>query len=496
MAAGHFIDGEFVAAGGTDRQADVFNPATGEVVTRVAMANAAMVQRAVAAANAAFESWSHLSPLRRTRVMFRFRELLEQHRRRLAAAITREHGKVLADAEGEISRGIEVVEFACGAPRLLSGLHSDNVGGGIDNWNLRQPLGVAAGITPFNFPVMVPMWMFPLALVCGNTFVLKPSERDPSPSLLLAELLNEAGLPPGVFNVVQGDVEAVDALLAHPDVRAVSFVGSTPVARHVHDTAAKQGKRVQALGGAKNHMVVMPDADMDQAADALIGAAFGSAGERCMAISVAVAVGSVADELVPRLLAKARQLKVGAGHQPGVQMGPLVTAAHRARVSQYIDQGVAEGAQLLLDGRALRIPGFEAGFFLGPTVFDRVQPQHLIYRDEIFGPVLCILRAESLAAAVQLINSHPLSNGAACFTADGATARAFARSVEVGMVGINVPIPVPMAWHSFGGWKGSLFGDHHAYGDEALRFYTRYKSVMQRWPEGGSRGPEFTMPVN
>jgi malonate-semialdehyde dehydrogenase (acetylating)/methylmalonate-semialdehyde dehydrogenase len=496
MGAGHFIGGEFVTASIADRQAEVFNPATGEVITRVLMADAAQVQRAVAAAAAAFPAWSHTSPLRRARVMFRFRELLEQHRKRLAAAITREHGKVLADAEGEVTRGIEAVEFACGAPRLLSGLHSDNVGGGIDNWNLRQPLGVAAGITPFNFPVMVPMWMFPLALVCGNTFVLKPSERDPSPCLLLAELLIEAGLPPGVFNVVQGDRVAVDALLTHPDVQAVSFVGSTPVAQHVHDTATRQGKRVQALGGAKNHMVVMPDADLDQAVDALIGSAYGSAGERCMAISVLVAVGNVADALVPRLLAKARQLKVGAGHQPGIEMGPLVTAGHRARVSNYIEQGVSEGAHLLLDGRSLRVPGFEAGFFLGPTLFDGVQPHYAIYREEIFGPVLSIMRAESLAAAVQLINSHPLSNGAACFTADGSTARAFARSVEVGMVGINVPIPVPMAWHSFGGWKRSLFGDHHAYGDEAMRFYTRYKSVMQRWPEGGSRGPEFTMPVN
>jgi malonate-semialdehyde dehydrogenase (acetylating)/methylmalonate-semialdehyde dehydrogenase len=388
------------------------------------------------------------------------------------------------------------VEFACGAPRLLSTLHSDNVGGGIDNWNLRQPLGVAAGITPFNFPVMVPMWMFPLALVCGNTFVLKPSERDPTPSLMLAGLLREAGLPDGVFNVVQGDRVAVDALLAHPDVRAVSFVGSTPVARHVHDSAVASGKRVQALGGAKNHMIVMPDADMDLAADALIGAAYGSAGERCMAVSVLVAVGDSADALIPRLLERARRLKVGPGHIPGMEMGPLVTAAHRARVQSFIDQGVAEGAKLLLDGRGLTVAGAEAGYFLGPTLFDQVRTDQAIYREEIFGPVLCVVRAPDLAAAVRLINAHPLSNGAACFTADGATARAFARGVEVGMVGVNVPIPVPMAWHSFGGWKQSLFGEHHAYGEEALRFYTRYKSVMQRWPEGAGRGPEFTMPVN
>jgi malonate-semialdehyde dehydrogenase (acetylating) / methylmalonate-semialdehyde dehydrogenase len=496
MHIAHFIGGDFVAAGNAGRRADVFNPATGEVVAHVGLAGPDQVNRAVAAAAAAFPAWAQTSPLRRARILFRFRDLLEQNRSRLAAAITREHGKVLADADGEVTRGIEIVEFACGAPRLLSGLHSDNVGGGIDNWNLRQPLGVAAGITPFNFPVMVPMWMFPLALACGNTFVLKPSERDPSPSLMLAGLLQEAGLPDGVFNVVQGDREAVDALLAHPEVRAVSFVGSTPVARHVHDTAMAGGKRVQALGGAKNHMIVMPDADMDLAADALIGAAYGSAGERCMAISVLVAVGDSADALIPKLLERANRLRVGPGHIPGMEMGPLVTAAHRARVQSYIDKGVADGATLLLDGRGLRVPGAEAGYFLGPTLFDKVRTDHAIYREEIFGPVLCIVRAPTLAAAVELINTHPLSNGAACFTADGATARAFTRGVEVGMVGVNVPIPVPMAWHSFGGWKQSLFGDHHAYGDEALRFYTRYKSVMQRWPEGAGRGPEFTMPVN
>jgi malonate-semialdehyde dehydrogenase (acetylating)/methylmalonate-semialdehyde dehydrogenase len=490
----HFIDGKRVPAAG--RSAKVFNPATGAVAARVALADPAMVDAAVASAAAAFPAWSQQSPLRRARIMFRFRELLEANRAALAAAVTREHGKVLADADGEITRGIEVVEFACGAPRLLTGAHSDNVGGGIDNWNLRQPLGVVAGITPFNFPVMVPMWMFPLALVCGNTFVLKPSERDPSASLLLAELLREAGLPDGVFNVVQGDREAVDALLVHPVVQAVSFVGSTTVARHVHDTAAEHGKRVQALGGAKNHMVVMPDADLDLAADAATGAAFGSAGERCMAISVLVAVGDVAARLVPLIAERARALKIGAGDASGVEMGPLVTAAHKLRVESYIERGVQEGARLVVDGRGRIIPGHEEGFFTGASVFDEVQPQHAIYREEIFGPVLCVLRVPDLAAAVQLINSHPLSNGAACFTADGATARAFSRSVQVGMVGINVPIPVPMAWHSFGGWKQSLFGEHHAYGDEALRFYTRYKSVMQRWPDGARKGPEFTMPVN
>jgi len=495
MQIAHYIGGQQIAHAQGARQSAVFDPSTGEVTGQVSLADEGIVHRAVAAAAEAFPGWSQTSPLRRARVLMRFRELLEQNRAALALAITREHGKVLSDADGEVSRGIEVVEFACGVPRLLSGLHSDNIGGGIDNWNLRQPLGVTAGITPFNFPVMVPMWMFPLALACGNSFVLKPSERDPSPSLLLAQLLTEAGLPPGVFNVVQGDRVAVDALLAHPAVQALSFVGSTPVAQHVHTVGTANGKRVQALGGAKNHMVVMPDADPDQAADALIGAAYGSAGERCMAISVLVAVGAAAEAVVPRVLERARRLRMGAGTQQGVEMGPLVTAAHRDRVISYIERGVAEGAQLLLDGRSSRMQG-AGGYFLGPTLFDHVRPEQVIYQEEIFGPVLVVLRVASLAAAVQLINAHPLSNGAAVFTSDGATARAFSRAVEVGMVGINVPIPVPMAWHSFGGWKRSLFGDHHAYGDEALRFYTRYKSVMQRWPDGGARGPEFSMPVN
>jgi malonate-semialdehyde dehydrogenase (acetylating)/methylmalonate-semialdehyde dehydrogenase len=496
MKIGHFIGGRVVAPGSAERLGDVYNPATGSVAAQVALANAATVDAAVASAAAAFPAWAATSPLRRARVMFAFRALLEANRGKLAAAITHEHGKVLSDADGEVTRGIEVVEFASGAPRLLTGDHSDNIGGGIDNWNLRQPLGVVAGITPFNFPVMVPMWMFPLALVAGNTFVLKPSERDPSASLLLAELLREAGLPDGVFNVVQGDKEAVDALLVHPEVRAVSFVGSTPIARYVQQTAIAHGKRAQALGGAKNHLVAMPDADADLVVDAVTGAAFGSAGERCMAVSVLVAVGEAGARLVPKIVARARSLKVGAGHEAGVEMGPLVTALHQARVEGYIARGVEEGAKLLVDGRGRRVPGHEQGFFTGASVFDHVQPTHVIYLEEIFGPVLCIVHVPDLAAAVKLVNEHPLSNGAACFTADGATARAFARSVQVGMVGINVPIPVPMAWHSFGGWKQSLFGDHHAYGDEALRFYTRYKSVMQRWPEGPGKGPEFTMPVN
>jgi malonate-semialdehyde dehydrogenase (acetylating)/methylmalonate-semialdehyde dehydrogenase len=493
---GHFIGGQLSGADAPGRCSEVFNPATGEVTGRVALADAATVKAAVAAAAAAQPAWAATSVLRRARVMFRFRELLEQHRAQLAAAITAEHGKVLSDADGEVTRGIEVVEFACGAPRLLAGEHSDNVGGGIDNWSLRQPLGVVAGITPFNFPVMVPLWMIPPALVTGNAFVLKPSERDPSPSLLIAGLLREAGLPDGVFNVVQGDREAVEALLDDPDVRAVSFVGSTPIARQVHARATALGKRVQALGGAKNHLVAMPDADPGLVADALAGAAFGSAGERCMAISVLVAVGNAAEKILPRVIERARSLKVGPGTDPASQMGPLVTAAHKARVEGYIARGVEEGAKLLVDGRSCRVPGHERGFFTGATVFDQVRPDHTIYLEEIFGPVLSVVRVPDLASAVDLINRHPLSNGAACFTADGASARAFARGVQVGMVGINVPIPVPMAWHSFGGWKQSLFGEHHAYGEEALRFYTRYKSVMQRWPEGPGRGPEFTLPVN
>jgi malonate-semialdehyde dehydrogenase (acetylating) / methylmalonate-semialdehyde dehydrogenase len=492
---GHYINGKAIAEADQARRLDVFDPAMGKAIATVSLADSALVNAAVGAAQAAFPAWASNSTLRRARVMFRFKELLDANLERLAKAITQEHGKVLADARGEVTRGIEVVEFACGIPRLLSGVHSDNVGGGIDNWSIRQPLGVCVGITPFNFPVMVPLWMFPLAIACGNTFILKPSERDPSPSLILAELLHEAGLPEGVFNVVQGDREAVDALLVHPYVQAVSFVGSTAVARQVHQSASLHGKRAQALGSAKNHLVVMPDADMMLAADALVGAAFGSAGERCMAISVAVAVGDVADQLVPLVAQRARQLKIGSGVND-VDMGPLVSAAHRARVESYIDQGVAEGASLVVDGRGLKVKGCESGFFTGATLFDHVSQGHRIYREEIFGPVLCVVRVPDLATAIRLINEHPFSNGAACFTADGAVARAFGRSVQVGMVGINVPIPVPMAWHSFGGAKQSLFGDTHAYGDEALRFYTRYKSIMQRWPEGGGRGPEFTMPVN
>ncbi|HEF4758279.1 TPA: CoA-acylating methylmalonate-semialdehyde dehydrogenase [Pseudomonas putida] len=494
QVVGHYIDGQ-VQDSGSERFSNVFNPATGSVQARVGLASEKTVDEAVASALKAFPAWSEQSSLRRSRVMFKFKELLDRHHDELAEIISREHGKVFSDAKGEVTRGIEIVEYACGAPNLLKTEFSDNIGGGIDNWNLRQPLGVCAGVTPFNFPVMVPLWMIPLALVTGNCFILKPSERDPSASLLMARLLTEAGLPDGVFNVVQGDKTAVDALLQHPDVEAISFVGSTPIAEYIHQQATSRGKRVQALGGAKNHMIVMPDADLDQAADALIGAAYGSAGERCMAISIAVAVGDVGDRLIAKLLPRIDQLKVGNGLQGDTDMGPLVTAEHKAKVEGFIDQGVAQGAQLIVDGRHFKVPGAENGFFVGATLFDKVTTEMSIYQQEIFGPVLGIVRVPDFASAVALINTHEFGNGVSCFTSDGGIARSFARSIKVGMVGINVPIPVPMAWHSFGGWKRSLFGDHHAYGEEGIRFYSRYKSVMQRWPDSIARGPEFSMPT-
>ncbi|OZI17188.1 CoA-acylating methylmalonate-semialdehyde dehydrogenase [Bordetella genomosp. 7] len=488
----HYIGGH-AYEGRSGRYTEGFNPATGEVASSIPLASPEDVDAAVAAARAAFPAWSETPALKRARILFKFKALLDQHQDELAALITAEHGKVLSDAKGEVVRGIEVVEFACAAPQLLKGQYTDQIGGGIDNWSMRQPLGVVAGITPFNFPMMVPCWMFPVALACGNTFVLKPSERDPSVSLRLAELLKEAGLPDGVFNVVQGDKQTVDALIAHPNVEALSFVGSTPIAEYIYAEGSRRGKRVQALGGAKNHMVVMPDAQLDQATDALIGAAYGSAGERCMAISVAVAVGDVADQLIERLEPRVRALVIKNGMEPDAEMGPLVTAQHRAKVLGYIEDGVAAGARLVVDGREPRFDG--KGYFLGGTLFDHVTPQMNIYREEIFGPVLCVVRVPDFASAVELINAHEFGNGVACFTSDGGVARAFARQIKVGMVGINVPIPVPMAWHSFGGWKRSLFGDHHAYGEEGVRFYTRYKSVMQRWPDSIAKGAEFTMPV-
>ena len=488
----HFINGRRVA-GSSGRHGEVFNPANGAVEKHVPLADEAEVEAAIAAAKAAFPGWSETPPLKRARVMFRFKQLLDQHHDELARLITLEHGKVLSDAHGEVTRGIEIVEFACGIPQLLKGDYTEQIGGGIDNWSMRQALGVVAGITPFNFPVMVPMWMFPVALACGNTFILKPSERDPSASVRLAELLHEAGLPAGVFNVVHGDKSAVDVLLTHPDIDALSFVGSTPIAERIYAEGTRHGKRVQALGGAKNHLIAMPDADLDQVVDALMGAAYGSAGERCMAISVAVAVGSVADSLVAKLAERVKLLKIGSGMEPDSEMGPLMTAVHRDKVEGYIASGVAEGATLVVDGREQHHA--KPGFFTGGTLFDHVLPEMKIYREEIFGPVLAVVRVADFASAVKLVNQHEFGNGVALFTSDGGTARAFARQIKVGMVGVNVPIPVPMAWHSFGGWKRSLFGDHHAYGEEGVRFYTRYKSVMQRWPDSIGKGAEFTMPV-
>ena len=494
----HYIAGRRTA-GASGRSQPVTNPATGAVTGRVQLASPQDVGSAVAAARAAFPAWADTPPLRRARVLFKFLELLNAHRDTLAHIITAEHGKVFTDAQGEVTRGIEIVEFACGIPQLLKGDFTDQVSTGIDNWTMRQSLGVVAGITPFNFPVMVPMWMFPVALATGNTFVLKPSPLDPSPSLFMADLLKQAGLPDGVFNVVQGDKEAVDALLAHPDVQAISFVGSTPVANALYETGARLGKRVQALGGAKNHMVVMPDADLEQAVDALIGSAYGSAGERCMAISVAVLVGDVGEKIMPKLIERTRNLKVLEGENLAAEMGPIVTEAARQRIRGYIDSGIAEGAKLLVDGRqfegARAGAGCEHGFWLGGTLFDHVSPQMKIYKEEIFGPVLSCVRVPDFAQALDLINAHEFGNGVSCFTRDGNVAREFARRIQVGMVGINVPIPVPMAWHGFGGWKRSLFGDMHAYGQEGVRFYTRQKSIMQRWPESTPKGAEFVMPT-
>ncbi len=490
----HYIDNNRVAGTGT-RTADVFDPATGQVARRVKLANRADVDAAVRSARRAFPAWAATTPLTRARIMFRFRDLLDKHAKEMAAIITAEHGKVLSDALGEVTRGMEVAEFACGVPDLLKGEFTEQVGRGVDSYSVRQPLGVCAGITPFNFPSMVPLWMLPVAIATGNCFILKPSERDPSASLLLAELLQQAGLPDGVFNVVQGDKEAVDAILEHPGIDAVSFVGSTPIAEYIHRTGTLHGKRVQALGGAKNHMVVMPDADLAQTADALMGAAFGSAGERCMAISVAVAVGNVADKLVDTLAPRVRALKVGPGTDPDAEMGPLVTGAHLAKVRGYIDAGVAAGAKLVVDGRDLRLQGYEDGFFIGGSLFDDVTPEMSIYREEIFGPVLAVVRVPAFADALELVNAHEYGNGTAIFTRDGDSARAFAHGVQAGMVGVNVPIPVPMAFHSFGGWKRSIFGDHAMHGREGVRFFTKLKTVTSRWPTGIRAGADFVMPT-
>ena len=491
----HFIGGKKTNGANTARHGDVFNPATGEVSGRVAFATPAEVDAAVAAATKAFAGWAGTPPLRRARVMFKFKELLERHADELAKLITAEHGKVLSDSMGSLTRGIEVVEFACGIPHLLKGEFTESVGTGVDSWSMRQPLGVCAGITPFNFPAMVPLWMFPVAIACGNTFILKPSEKDPSLAVRMAELLAEAGLPDGVLNVVHGDAEAANAILAHPGIAAVSFVGSTPIAEHVYRTASNAGKRVQALGGAKNHLVVMPDADLNQAVDGLMGAGYGSAGERCMAVSVAVAVGAIGDKLVDALAPKVAALKVGPGVDPDSEMGPLVTAQHLAKVKGYIDIGVKEGADLRVDGRGLKLQGYEKGFFIGGSLFDRVTPDMRIYKEEIFGPVLSVVRVPDFEQALRLCNEHEFGNGVAIFTRDGDAAREFTGRVQVGMVGVNVPIPVPMAFHSFGGWKRSLFGDMHVHGPEGVRFYTRMKTVTSRWPTGIRAGAEFVMPT-
>jgi len=492
----HWINGKAWTGEPTTR-GDIYNPATGKVSGTVDFARATEVEAAVAAASAALPGWRETSLTKRSGVMFAFRELVRKRQADLAALITAEHGKVLSDATGEVARGLEVVDFACGIPHLLKGGFSENVSTGVDAYSIRQPVGVVAGITPFNFPAMVPMWMFPIALACGNTFVLKPSEKDPSASLLLAELLAEAGLPDGAFNVVHGNKEAVDALLTHPDVRAVSFVGSTPIARYVAQTAAEQGKRVQALGGAKNHMVVLPDADMDLAADAAVNAGFGSAGERCMAISVVVAVDPIGDELVAKISDRIGGLRVGPGTQESSEMGPLVTRQHRDKVASYLDSGVAEGATLAVDGRSHPVTGDAAeGFWLGPTLLDHVTPSMRCYTDEIFGPVLSVVRAGSYAEALEVINTNPYGNGTAIFTNDGGAARQFTHEVEVGMVGVNVPIPVPMAFYSFGGWKSSLFGDTHVYGTEGVHFYTRGKAVTSRWLDPSHGGVNLGFPVN
>ncbi|AJA12953.1 methylmalonate-semialdehyde dehydrogenase [Pseudomonas putida S12] len=490
----HLIHGELVTKG--ERTADVFNPSTGQAVRKVELASRATVQEAIDSAKAAFPAWRNTPPAKRAQVMFRFKQLLEQNEAKISQMISEEHGKTLEDAAGELKRGIENVEFACAAPEVLKGEYSRNVGPNIDAWSDFQPLGVVAGITPFNFPAMVPLWMYPLAIACGNAFILKPSERDPSSTLYIAQLLLEAGLPKGILNVVHGDKEAVDALIEAPEVKALSFVGSTPIAEYIYAEGTKRGKRVQALGGAKNHAVLMPDADLDNAVSALMGAAYGSCGERCMAISVVVCVGDqVADALIAKLEPQIKALKIGAGTSCGLDMGPLVTAAARDKVVGYIDDGVAAGAKLVVDGRGFRVAGNEDGYFVGGTLFDKVTPEMRIYKEEIFGPVLCVVRVNSLEQAMQLINDHEYGNGTCIFTRDGEAARLFCDEIEVGMVGVNVPLPVPVAYHSFGGWKRSLFGDLHAYGPDGVRFYTRRKAITQRWPQRASHeASQFAFP--
>ena len=490
----HFVDGKNYE-GSSKRTSKVFNPATGENISNVILASKVDVDFSVNKAKNAFYEWSNKPPIIRARVLFKYKEILEKNSDLLTKLIVNEHGKVYEDAKGSLKRGLEVVEFACGIPQLLKGEFTENVGTDVDSWSTRQALGVCAGITPFNFPAMVPMWMFPMAIACGNTFILKPSEKDPSCSIKLAELFTEAGLPDGVFNVVNGDKEAVDALLTNNDIAAISFVGSTPVAKYIYENAAKNEKRVQALGGAKNHCVVMPDCDLDQAVNGLMGAAYGSAGERCMAQSVAVAVGDIGDKLVDKLSKKVEALKVGPGLDDSSEMGPLITKDHLAKVKSYVDIGVKEGAKLVVDGRNIKLQGFENGFYIGGCLFDQVKSNMKIYKEEIFGPVLSVVRVKDFAAAVKLVNEHEFGNGTSIYTRDGDVGRTYANKIQVGMVGINIPIPVPMAFHSFGGWKRSLFGDQHMHGPEGVRFYTKLKTVTSRWPSGLRSDPEFIMPT-
>jgi malonate-semialdehyde dehydrogenase (acetylating) / methylmalonate-semialdehyde dehydrogenase len=491
----HWIDGK-VYERAAERSGDVFNPATGAVQAKVAFATPSVVDEAVESAWRASQTWRSVSIAKRTKILFAFRQLVDKHQHDIAKLLTLEHGKVTGDALGEVNRGLEVIEFACGIADLAKGEYSENVSTEVDTYSIRQPLGVVAGITPFNFPAMVPMWMYPIAIACGNTFVLKPSERDPSAAMFCAQLLADAGLPPGVFNVVHGDKVAVDRILEHPRIAAVSFVGSTPIAQYIYETGTKHGKRVQALGGAKNHMIVLPDADMELAADAAVSAGYGSAGERCMAISVVVAVGNAADRLVPLMKERIGKLKVGDGLDAGSEMGPLINKAHRDKVAGYVDAGVKDGATLVADGRTLQVSGREGGFFLGPCLFDNVKPEMSIYKDEIFGPVLSTTRVATYDEAIKLVNANPYANGVAIFTNDGGAARKFQHEVEVGMVGINVPIPVPMAYYSFGGWKASLFGDHHIYGRDGVHFYTRTKAITSRWPDPRHRGVDLGFPQN
>ncbi len=490
----HYINGK-IYKGSSSRKGKVFNPATGAQESEVILGTKSDLDHAVENAKTAFEKWSQVTPLQRARIIFKYKELIEKNYDELTKLIVSEHGKVYEDAKGSLTRGLEIVEFACGIPQMLKGEFTENVGTNIDSWSMRQPLGVCAGITPFNFPAMVPMWMFPMAIACGNTFILKPSEKDPSCSIRLAQLFSEAGLPNGVLNVVNGDKEVVDSILTNKDIKAVSFVGSTPIAKYIYENAAKNEKRVQALGGAKNHCVVMPDCDMDQAVNGLMGAAYGSAGERCMAQSVAVAVGGIGDKLVEKLSKKVEALKVGPGLDKNSEMGPLVTKEHLEKVKGYVDLGVKEGAKLVVDGRDIKLQGYENGFFIGGCLFDNVTKNMRIYNEEIFGPVLSVVRVKDFNDAIQLINDHEFGNGTSVYTRDGDVGRTFANKIKVGMVGINIPIPVPVAFHSFGGWKRSLFGDHAMHGMDGVRFFTRLKTVTSRWPTGIRQGAEFTIPT-